>query len=242
MDTSLVTSIACVSDLHENLIEIPECDILLIAGDITYGFYNDHVAQQKFLYTKFKNWAEQVPARHVVAIAGNHDQSVEAWGWPARDEWADNFHYLADEGVEIDGIKIWGTPWQPYFYNWAFNAPENNGETFLKEKFDLIPRDTDIVICHGPPYGYGDRVGDQRDLSAERVGSRALTAALHDINPRLMVCGHIHAGTGDYKLHGKQTRIINAAVVNERYEVKRGPFMVNLQPDKRKAENSNPTP
>jgi Icc-related predicted phosphoesterase len=144
--------------------------------------------------------------------------------------------------VEIDGIKIWGTPWQPYFYNWAFNAPENNGERFLKEKFDLIPDDTDIVICHGPPYGYGDRVGDQRDLRAERVGSRAMTARLRDVNPRLMVCGHIHAGTGDYKLHGKQTRIINAAVVNERYKVKRGPFVFELAPDKRKAENSNPMP
>jgi Icc-related predicted phosphoesterase len=256
-------NIACVSDLHENLIEIPECDILLIAGDITYGLHNDRAAQQEFLYTRFKNWVESVPARHVVAIAGNHDQSVEDWGWPVKDEWPSKFHYLQDEGVEIEGIKIWGTPWQPWFYSWAFNAPENNGESFLKEKFDMIPRDTDIVICHGPPYGYGDRVGDQRDLSAERVGSKALAAALRDINPRLMVCGHIHAGTGDYRLHGKQTRIINAAVVNQRYEVKRGPFMVRLQPDKRtcgfdcepnggphvcmceperKAENSNPMP
>lgn len=234
--------IACVSDLHENLIEIPECDLLLIAGDITYGFKHDLVAQQKFIYTDFKTWAESVPAKHVVAVAGNHDQNIEQWGWPAKDEWPENFHYLQDEGVEIDGLKVWGTPWQPWFYSWAFNAPENNGEAFLKEKFDLIPDGTDIVICHGPPRGYGDRAGDQRDLGCPRVGSRALTDALRRVNPRLMVCGHIHAGTGDYRLHGKQTRIINAAIVNERYEVKRGPFLVSLQPDKRKAENSNPTP
>lgn len=225
--------IAAVSDLHENLPEIPECDLLLVAGDITYGLYNDLVAQHRFIYTKFKDWVDSVPAKQVVVIAGNHDQNVEKWGWPALPEWPLNFHYLQDEGIEIDGIKIWGTPWQPYFYNWAFNSSENNPEGFLKEKFDLIPDDTDIVICHGPPHGYGDRVGDQRDLRAERVGSRALTDALRRVNPRLMVCGHIHAGTGDYQLHGKQTRIINAAIVNERYHVKRGPFIVTLQKDKR---------
>jgi Icc-related predicted phosphoesterase len=229
----MISKIACVSDLHENLIEIPECDLLLVSGDITFGFKGDHVAQQKFIYTDFKAWCERVPARHIVVIAGNHDQSVEKWGWPVEHEWPDNFHYLQDEGVEIEGIKVWGTPWQPWFYSWAFNAPEHNGEAFLKEKFNMIPRDTDIVICHGPPYGYGDRVGDQRDLRAERVGSRALTDALRDINPRLMVCGHIHSGTGDYKLDGKQTRIVNAAVVNERYTIKRGPFLVNLQSDRR---------
>lgn len=225
--------IACVSDLHENLIEIPQCDILLIAGDLTFGLKHDLVAQQKFLYTDFRHWVDTVPAEHVVAVAGNHEQNVEKWGWPVMDNWPDNFHYLQDEGIELDGLKIWGTPWQPWFYSWAFNAPENNGEAFLAAKYDLIPYDTDIVISHAPPYGYGDRVGDQRDLRAERVGSRALTAALRRINPRLVVCGHVHAGTGDYQLHGKQTRIINAAVVNARYQVKRGPFMVRLQPDKR---------
>jgi Icc-related predicted phosphoesterase len=235
-----MTSIACVADLHENLIEIPDCDLLLIAGDITFGLYNDLVAQQKFLYTKFKEWVEQVPAKHVVVIAGNHDQNIERWGWPRSIHDPEKLHYLQDEGVEIDGLNIWGTPWQPYFYNWAFNAPERNGEEFLADKFAMIPDDTDIVICHGPPYGYGDRAGDQRDLGQPRVGSPALTDALNRVNPRLMVCGHIHAGTGDYRLRGKQTRIINAAVVDHHYKVKRGPFMVCLQPDKRLAPEDDP--
>lgn len=230
-----MTKIACVSDLHENLIEIPECDLLLIAGDITYGFYRDLPAQQEFTYTKFKDWVNEVPARHIVAVAGNHDQNIEAWGWPGLKDgrWPNNFHYLQDEGVEIEGLKIWGSPWQPYFHNWAFNAPERNGEEFLRDKFDLIPDDTDIVICHGPPYGYGDRVGDQGDDGQPRAGSRALTDALWRVNPRLMVCGHIHAGTGEYRLEGKQTHIINAAIVNERYKPKRGPFIVELQADSR---------
>jgi hypothetical protein len=29
--------------------------------------------------------------------------------------------YLNDSGVEIDGLKFWGSPVQPYFHNWAFN-------------------------------------------------------------------------------------------------------------------------
>ena len=31
------------------------------------------------------------------------------------------FHYLLDEGVECEGLYVYGSPWQPYFYNWAFN-------------------------------------------------------------------------------------------------------------------------
>ena len=204
-----MTTIVCTADLHENLIEIPECDVLLIAGDISFAFKGDLVAKQAFLAGAFREWLEEVPAAEIVLVAGNHDQSIQEWGLPH----GLRCHYLEDEGAELCGLKLWGTPWQPWFHGWAFNAPRRHGERFLASKFDLIPADTDILICHGPPRGYGDHSG--RSGGQPHVGSTALTEAIERIQPRLMVCGHIHSGYGRYRLG--VTEIVNAAHVDNDY-------------------------
>lgn len=239
--------VCCVSDLHENLIDIPSCDLLLIAGDISYAFKGDLAAKEKFLVGPFAQWCEAVPAKYIVVVAGNHDQSIEQWGWPLPAD--GRVVYLQDEGVELEGLSIWGTPWQPWFYSWAFNAPQRGGEDFLAQKFDLIPNDTDIIICHGPPRGVGDGVGDpaRPDLQ-EHVGSTALRAAIKRVQPQLMVCGHIHSGAGvnvvahlgpivhygEYDtvppahFHQRTTTIVNAAIVNEKYQPVNDPFVTYL--------------
>ncbi len=167
-------------------------------------------AKQQFLEGPVREWLEHVPADEVVLVAGNHDQSVEAWGLPE----GLRCHYLEDEGVELFGLSIWGTPWQPWFNDWAFNAPQVDGETFLASKFERIPQRTDIVVCHGPPYGYGDRNGPPW---REHVGSTALTATLERVRPELMICGHIHPGYGQYRLG--PTEVINAALVDDAYRL-----------------------
>jgi Icc-related predicted phosphoesterase len=88
-----------------------------------------------------------------------------------------------------------------------------HGERFLASKFELIPADTDILISHGPPRGYGDHSG--RSDGQPHVGSTALTEAIERIQPRLMVCGHIHSGYGRYWLG--DTEIVNAAHVDDDY-------------------------
>ena len=200
-----MTTIACVSDLHEHLVDIPACDLLLIAGDVSFAFKGDLAAKHAFLAGEFKHWLDQVPAREVVLVAGNHDQSIEASGLPA----GLRCHYLQDAEVELFGLRIWGTPWQPWFHDWAFNAPRHDGEAFLASKFEPIPAETDIVVAHGPPRGYGD------DTGHARVGSTAMTATLERVQPRVMVCGHIHGGYGRYR-HG-ETEIINASLVDDEY-------------------------
>ena len=204
-----MTRIVCTADLHENLIKIPECDLLVIAGDISFAFKGDLVAKQAFLAGPFKEWLDQIPAGEIVLVAGNHDQSIEASGVPD----GLRCHYLEDAGTELFGLKIWGTPWQPWFYGWAFNAPRHHGERFLASKFELIPPDTEILICHGPPRGYGDHTG--RSDGQPHVGSTALTKTIERIQPRLMVCGHIHSGYGRYRLG--ETEIVNAAYVDNDY-------------------------
>ena len=70
---------------------------------------------------------------------------------------------MQDDGVTLyfdgpngdfpeDNVRIYGSPWQPEFYNWAFNLPRNGEE--MKARWDAIPDNTDILITHGPAYGY----------------------------------------------------------------------------------------
>lgn len=230
-----MTRIICVSDLHENWINLPEGDIAVVAGDLTYAFKHDFESQQKALIGPFQEWVARQPVGKVVVIAGNHDQSVEAWGWPIQPAIGEKLIYLQDEAVEVDGLKVHGTPWQPWFYNWGFNAPERGGEKFLKEKFDLIEKDTDIIICHGPPYGAGDSEPADAYLhldpnydSQPRIGSRSLAAAIRRVKPHLMVCGHIHYGYGEYKFKRCPTKIVNAAIVNNKYKPVNDPIVVDI--------------
>jgi len=62
-----------------------------------------------------------------------------------------NCTYLEDSGTVINGIRIWGSPWQPWFCDWAFNV--ERGE--LMKYWKLIPTDTDVLMTHGPPIGHG---------------------------------------------------------------------------------------
>jgi Icc-related predicted phosphoesterase len=201
-----VTTIVCTADLHEHLVDIPPCDLLLIAGDVSFAAKDDLAAKHAFLTGTFKDWLERVPAGEVVLVAGNHDQSIEAWGLPD----GLRCHYLQDTGVELFGLQIWGTPWQPSFLDWAFNAPRREGEAFLGQKFDAIPHGTDILVAHGPPRGHGDRTN-----RGEHVGSIALTAALERVQPRLTVCGHIHESFG--RSHLGTTEVINTSLVDADY-------------------------
>src|SRR3954453_20312543 len=137
-----MTTIVCTSDLHEHLVDIPACDLLLIAGDVSFAFKGDLAAKHDFLTREFKRSLDQIPASEVVLVAGNHDQSIEAWGIPE----GLRCDYLQDAGVELFGLRIWGPPWQPWFFDWAFNAPRRDGEAFLASKFDAIPAGTDIIV------------------------------------------------------------------------------------------------
>jgi Calcineurin-like phosphoesterase len=129
-----------------------------------------------------------------VLVAGNHDQSIEALGLPS----GLRCHYLEDDGIELFGLELWGTPWQPWFNDWAFNARLRNSNLFLASRSSLIPADTDVVVCHGPPPGYGDHYGEPGEDA--HVGSTAMTETLERLQPRLVVCGHIHSGYGRYEL------------------------------------------
>lgn len=177
--------IALISDLHGNLPDTPECDLLLIAGDVTPVVDHSWLRQKLWIDTEFRYWLSKQPARKIIGIAGNHDFIAQSDDWLMRDlPWT----YLQDEGATFEGLNIWGTPWTPTFGRWAFMDKDENLDAY----FSQIPDNTDILLSHGPAYGYGDLT----DRSNEHVGSVTLREAITRTNPRLHVYGHIHEAYG----------------------------------------------
>lgn len=203
-----MVTIATVSDLHGHLPPIPDCDLLLIAGDIVpLRVQNSPHLSALWLDTNFRGWLVDLAKQgiEVVGIAGNHDKIFQERSdlVPKDLLWT----YLEDSQVIAKGLKLFGTPWQPYFGGWAFNLYEKE----LSKKWDEIPEGTDILLVHGPPHGYGDLTDD-----GQHVGSPSLTARIQDIKPQLVVCGHLHESFGVYALG--ETTVVNASLVNLEYK------------------------
>jgi len=208
--------ITAISDTHSKHryceSDLPGGDLLIHAGDFMNSGYHKSEA------TEFLDWFSSIKGYDKkIFIAGNHDRIIEndpTWSKLTIADYT-NLIYLEDEGFALYGIdedssvKLYGSPWQPEFYNWAFNLPRNGEE--LKAKWDAIPEDTDILVTHGPPFGHLDIPGGQ----SIRVGCEVLRYRVDEIKPKIHVFGHIHGGAGYY--YNGQTHFINASILNERY-------------------------
>ena len=208
--------ITFISDTHTRHrdveADLPGGDLLIHAGDFMNSGYHKEEA------TEFFTWFDGIKGYDKkIFIAGNHDRIMQM-----QPEWATDtlteyktIDYLRDEGfayydMDIDrSTKIYGSPWQPEFFNWAFNLPRNGEE--MKAKWDAIPDDTDILITHGPPYGYLDVPGGKKF----QVGCELLRERVDTMQPKIHVFGHIHGSAG-YYFNG-HTHFINASVLDERY-------------------------
>jgi predicted phosphodiesterase len=220
--------VSLISDTHtkhhlcEN--DLPGGDILIHAGDFMNSGYDKTDA------TEFFDWFDKIDNYDAkIFIAGNHDRWMqdepeEAQGILTGYKTID---YLQDEQVTLyydgpngdypeDNICIYGSPWQPEFYNWAFNLIRNSEE--MKAKWDAIPDNTDILITHGPPFGYLDIPGGH----TIRVGCDLLRYRVDEIKPKIHVFGHIHGSWGHY--YDGHTHFFNASVLNERYLYTNLPF------------------
>lgn len=214
--------IACVSDIHGMWGEInyPEADALVLAGDILHNYIDDRMGscgqlnELKCLNSFFR----ASNFKHIILVPGNHD-----WVFATQPHMASSVltdvTLLVDSGATIDGVKFYGSPWQPWFYDWAFNFPNpyptrGGSPDKYRDAANLIwgkiPSDTDVLVTHGPSYGILDTTIDGR-----RVGCEYMRKRICDLNLKSHIFGHIHWSAGAVKLG--DTQYINAAICNEKH-------------------------
>jgi len=221
--------IVLISDTHgqhKNIRHpLPEGDMLIHSGDCTNVGTQSGVRQ-------FVEWFQNLEGYdHKIFIAGNHD-----WAFYRNPSWLSGIIndenlsqsdvvYLQDSGFTIEDpefsrpIKFWGSPWQPEFYNWAFNVPRDE----LHKYWELIPKDTDVLITHGPP----QEIRDFAQMSQTAQGCSSLRFHVEErIRPALHVFGHLHESYGSMQL--KETLYVNASTATLRYEMINKPIVVDL--------------
>lgn len=210
-----IVAISDTHSRHEQFGTLPDGDILIHAGDATVQGKFDEVIE-------FNRWLGTLPHKHKIFVAGNHDFLFEKSPNFAR-TLIPNVTYLQDAFVMVEGLKIYGSPWQPRFHDWAFNLDRGSD---IARQWALIPEDTDILVTHGPPYGILDRVSDRWTGAAEAVGCEELLPVVQRIKPRAHIFGHIHADYGQHTQGG--TRFVNASNCNEQYQLVHPPIVFDL--------------
>jgi len=203
-----------ISDTHNqhSSLKLPEGDGLIHAGDLTSRGTEREVIE-------FLEWFSSLDQyKYKIFIAGNHDFLFEHDPELVKTLIPENIIYLQDNSVVIEGIKIYGSPIQPRFHNWAFN--KDRGQE-IKDYWDLIEDDIDILITHGPPKGIGDRC-----QNGYRAGCDDLLEKVMKVKPKFHIFGHIHESYSQQKVEG--VVFINASVLNLRYELTNAPIVINI--------------
>lgn len=205
-----------ISDTHtlHGLLEIPKgIDMVIHSGDCSNPKdpYNNEPEVRRFI-----DWFSELPIQHKIYVAGNHDTSIEK-GFVTKADFTDNgIHYIENETIVIDGIKIFGSPHTPQFGQWAFMKARNKLERIWR---NVIGDDSDIIITHGPPKGILDLSYDARNI-LEFCGCKSLMNRIIEVKPKLVLFGHIHntkdiINTGTRTVFGMDTIFSNGSVVTD---------------------------
>lgn len=215
----------------------PKADVLIHSGDLTMVGTMD---QYRGALNMLKSITD-VPLKLVIAgnhdlslhseyylndpnarqIAGSDYDATFAHQaetlWTSQEAKDAGIHYLTEGMYTFElgnGAKftVYASPWQPVFFDWAFNYPSHhdrwNPEHLIKQDGFLntptvpapestnpkpIPdgAEVDIMITHGPPRGHLDKCDN-----GTRAGCPHLLAALDRVRPRLHCFGHIHEAWG----------------------------------------------
>lgn len=228
MDNKL--KVVAISDIHGHLPkDLPDGDILCIAGDILpLDVQRDFVRSISWFLLEFKPWAEALPYKKVIFVAGNHDFMFWELGplknnsgsevmkkllGPYRN--SSKLVYLQDSSYEYEGKRFYGTPWIADLERWAFYLPDEE----LEKKWSTIPKKCDVFISHMPPRrellgqviqaGWNQHSNYGSQLLAEILGTRQIKHCL---------CGHVHSGQ-HYPTEYCGCKYVNVSLKDENYKV-----------------------
>jgi Icc-related predicted phosphoesterase len=229
----VLIKILALADLHDNFeafepASLPEADLCIVAGDLTnYGvrgewqispsglafLANEHTAKstsslrQSSEITRARQWLRQLASRYpVLWIPGNHDIGID------NRTFADVPGCLGilDTTLSFGGLRLHGVSMCPCYDmpvladQWDYMTANSDVET-AAYAFEPV----DIVVSHCPPLGYLDSGRFLSRQEPRHYGSRALRNYIDRNAPRLVICGHIHEGSGYARI--SKTEIVNVA-------------------------------
>lgn len=205
-----------ISDTHSKhkKIEVPDGDFIIHCGDVSTRGYKDEIID-------FCDWFYKLPHKYKIMIPGNHDFLFEK-DYDTAKNITDSrgIICLIDEGIEIEGIKFWGSPITPWFHNWAFNRFRGSS---IEHHWNKIPEGIDVLITHGPPAYMENYLS--LVLEGEDVGCEELYNTIkRRVKPKISSFGHIHEGYGTH--HDGETLFINCSILNRRYVPENRPIEV----------------
>lgn len=188
---------------HGELHDLPEADVVVHSGDFTFA------GSEAEAYD-FMNWLCDLPYRHKIFIAGNHDDCM--YGADAVEGLPSDVHYLCSSSVIVDGLTFYGVP--------MFMQDCVNG-LYDRRLLD-IPCGVDVLVTHQPPFGVMD-FSDYGSDSAHH-GDVILRRRVLNIKPRCHLFGHEHALYGLEEHCG--VTFSNAAVLDDDYKLVHAPNLL----------------
>lgn len=202
----------CISDTHtrHNELRYTGGDIIIHAGDVSAKGDDEQIFN-------FLSWFESLPYERKILVPGNHDFALSQPLYQSLFQQS-GIHLLIDKGVYIEGVGlVYGSPWTPKFYNWAFMYERNSEEA--REIWKRVPEDTDILVTHGPPRD----ILDYSTYSQTHDGCEVLRDRVLEVKPKYHIFGHFHHSHG---IIGGETTYVNAAMCDEQYRLKRTPVVL----------------
>jgi Icc-related predicted phosphoesterase len=210
--TSTTLRLVLLSDTHQRHreVDVPDGDILIHAGDFTM------FSESMEAVADFNDWLGELPHRFKVIVPGNHEFFLESD--PSERSLLSNASVLINEGIEIEGLRIWGTPVTP-MYGGAFGLSRAKDR---KRLYSQIPPNIDVLISHGPPYG----ILDSEPIPGLHAGCSELLDAVMHVHPKFHVFGHVHGAYGVFQT--EHTTFVNASLLGLHGDLDRAPFVFKM--------------
>jgi Icc-related predicted phosphoesterase len=207
-------TIVCIADTHQlhRELDLPYGDILIHAGDFTM------MSRSASAISDFDAWLGELPHPIKLVVPGNHDYFLE--GVSAMGPCITNAIVLINQGIEVMGLRVWGSPTTP-LYGGAFGMSLDMDRRKL---YAAIPPDVDVLISHGPPHG----ILDVPPGTSSHGGCAELLEAVTQRRPKLHVFGHVHGAYG--MLTGGDTLFVNAALLGLDGSLTNSPVVLRMSP------------
>jgi predicted phosphohydrolase len=192
----------CISDTHNKIhkIHIPNGDVFIHCGDAV------HFLTSSRDIVRFNQFVGGLPHKYKLFISGNHCVCLDPTRPDLSQQLLSNMTYLQDQLIDIEGIRIYGSPWRPkrglLYQAEAFGY---DPKLIREDKWSNIPEDLDFLLTHGPPYS----IRDYHPLTDERIGCPGLlTEVVTRVRPRVHLFGHMHTCHGASLYKNEDNRIL----------------------------------